>query len=45
MSPSTTQVTDATGHTLSRRFDSQGVYEYVCHPRKAMGMKGAIVVK
>lgn len=41
----TSQMTDSTGHTFSQQFDSQGVYKYFCLPHKAMGMKGAIVVK
>lgn len=32
------------GHTFSHRFDSAGVYKYVCEPHRSMGMKGVVDV-
>ncbi|WP_435129872.1 halocyanin domain-containing protein [Halobaculum sp. D14] len=33
------------GATFEHTFDATGTYKYYCEPHKAMGMKGAVVVK
>lgn len=33
------------GYTFEHMFEESGVYEYVCTPHKAVGMKGAIYVQ
>ena len=33
------------GTTYSHTFESEGLYKYVCTPHKALGMKGAVVVR
>jgi nitrite reductase (NO-forming) len=39
------ELTDEAGHTFSHTFESTGTTKYYCMPHKAMGMKGAVVVK
>ncbi|WP_435096699.1 halocyanin domain-containing protein [Halorubrum sp. N11] len=36
---------DEEGHTFEYTFEETGTHEYVCTPHKAVGMKGAVVVR
>ncbi|MGB9965327.1 halocyanin domain-containing protein [Halobacterium sp. CBA1126] len=38
------ELTNESGFTYSRTYDSEGVSKYYCNPHKTMGMKGAVVV-
>ncbi len=38
------ELTDESGFTFSRTYDSEGISKYYCNPHRTMGMKGAVVV-
>lgn len=40
----TSETVSEAGHTFEYTFDESGIYEYVCTPHRAVGMKGAVYV-
>ncbi|GAA0281090.1 halocyanin domain-containing protein [Halobacterium noricense] len=38
------ELTNESGFTFTRTYDSEGISKYYCNPHRTMGMKGAVVV-